>query len=350
MPALRINYLKSKRVGQENIYKESKVKSRKLKVKIMSSNLSKYILITLAYYDVLDYPMTSFEIWKYLTRMNSDESSPEEKISLTDVIKGLESDKLKRIVGKFNGFYFLRGRNHLVEQRIERNKIAERKLKIARRIAKILRFIPFVRMVAVTGRLAMKNTEKKSDLDFFIVLKNKKIFTGRILVTLFVHILGKRRYADKIEDRVCLNYFITNKSLEIKTKDLFSSSEYYFMFPLFGSKTWKKFRERNDWIKKYKINFSPYEISNSKLIGDNMAAKTIRKTGEKILSFDFIENEMRKWQLKRIDSDPRTHQPGSLVMADDKQLIFLPDPQGPKVYDKFRKKIDEIAILSQNLA
>ncbi len=317
----------------------------------MSSNLSKYILTTLAYYDVLDFPMTAFEIWKYLTCIGENPEDGE-KITLADVLRELGNNNLKRFVCEFRGFYFLRGRKYLVEQRIERNKIAEKKLKIAIGITKFLRFVPYVRMVAVSGRLAMKNTEKKSDLDFSIVLKNRKIFTGRLLVTLVVHLLGKRRYGMKIEDRACLNHFLNKKYLEINLKDnftdseyLFSASEYYFLFPLFGSKTFKKFREKNAWIRKYKINYATFESSNLKFVQDILPAKIIRKIGEWSLQADFIEGLLKKWQLERIARDPRTHQDGSVIIANDKRLVFLPEPQGSVIYEKFRKKLDDISIL-----
>ncbi len=38
----------------------------------------------------------------------------------------------------------------------------------------------------------MKNTEIKSDLDLLIILKHGHIFTGRLLTTLLVHIMGKK--------------------------------------------------------------------------------------------------------------------------------------------------------------
>lgn len=320
----------------------------------MSSTISKYILTTLAYYDALDYPMTSFEIWKYLTCLDKDKNitSSEERITLTDIVSELENDKLRIFICNSQGFYFLRGREYLVQQRIERNKLAEKKLKIAIKITKFLRFVPFVRMVAVSGRLAMKNTEKKSDLDFLIALKNKKIFTGRLLVTLIIHILGKRRYGMKIEDRACLNHFLNKKHLEINLKDyfsepeyFFSASEYCFVFPLFGPKTFQKFREQNNWIKKYKINYSSFENSNLKFVEDIWLAKVIRKAGEKILNPDFIEKLLKKWQVERIARDPRTHQSGSVIIANDRRLVFLPEPQGMMTYEKFCKKINDLSIL-----
>jgi len=305
-------------------------------------NLSNSILSTLTYYDVLDYPLTSFEIWKYLIIydiQNKVSSKEKERYSLADIIKELDNKKLEKYIEQSRGFYFLRERKKLVEQRISRNKISQRKFKIIKKVVRWLSFMPYVRMIAITGRVSMKNACKKSDLDFLIILKQGKIFTGRTLVTAMTHILGKRRYADKIMNRVCLNYFIADESLQINTQDFFSSSEYSFMFPVFGWETFQKFQKQNSWIKNYKINYQPDEISNLKIIPDNFWSKLVRGWGENFLEFNFIENKLRKWQMRRINNDPRTHKKGSGVMANDEALVFLPDPQGPKVYEKFKNKL-----------
>lgn len=308
----------------------------------MLNNLSKNISSTIAYYDVMDYPLTAFEVWKYLIKNQSSEEK--EPCSLAEVIKELESEDIKQYSEEFNGFYFLIGRKNLVEQRIKREKTSQKKLKIIKRVVWWLRFVPFVRMVAVTGRVAMKNADEKSDLDLLIALKVGKIFTSRILTTLMVQLLGKRRYGQKITNRICLNYFITDESLEIDAKDIYASSEYNFMFPLFGAEIFQKFQKANAWISDFKINYQADEVFGQKIMADSCWSKNIRKVGEVIFSFDFIEKNLKKWQLKRIMNDPRTHQRGSGVSASDQALVFLPDLQGPKVYGKFREKMTEMGI------
>jgi len=310
------------------------------------TSLSQKIITTLAYYDVLDYPMTPFEIWKYLTIVNNDQAlkTDKEEIDLAGVIKELESKEIKRYVSEFQGYYFLKGRQGVVRQRLERNKIAEQKFKTTRRIVKWLRLVPFVRMVAVTGTLAMKNTKRKSDLDLLIVLEHGHIFTGRTLVTGLVHLLGARRYKNKIADRICLNFFITDKSLEINLQDLFSAHEYSFIFPLFGRKYFHKFQEANRWIKSYKENFAPDMMVNMKMLEDGFGFRMVRNIGEIILSDRFFEHQLKKWQTERIKKDPRTHLPGSMVMADDNALIFLPEPEGPRVFEEFQARLKKLKV------
>lgn len=307
-----------------------------------SPTLEKNILATLVYYDVMDYPMTSFEIHKYLTAFDQQSTADNQQCNLFEIINGLEGESLKNFVEEYRGFYFLKGRRALVEQRLERNKIAESKFKILLKTARWLRFVPYVRMVAATGSLAMKNTEAESDLDILVALKHGKIFTGRTLATLAVHLLGRRRYGKKITNRICLNYFITEKSLEINLKDVFSASEYFFSFPLFGFAVFQRFQAANSWIRNYKPNYRIDDIPNLKLLPDTRCAKFFRQIGEKIFSFNFIENRLKNWQTRRIASDPRTKKAGSMIIANDEMLVFLPEPQSPEVFEKFKDKLADL--------
>lgn len=312
----------------------------------MSDELKKNILATVAYYDGLDYPLTSFEIWKYLLRVANDrqqEEGAERDFSMFDVIRELDSDSMKRHIEECKGFYLLKGRTALAEKRITNNKISARKIKRLRRVVWFLRFIPYVRMIGVTGRLAMKNATEGSDWDLLVVLKAGKIWTGRTLVTLATHLMGKRRYRGRIKDRVCLNYFITDESLEIATKDIFSSHEYFFMFPLFGKGTHERFQAKNKWIKKFRPIYSLTEIDNLKLMDSNKFSEAIKKIGELVLDSRALEDWLGKWQRAKIMKNPKTKKAGSLIQASRESLVFLPEPQGPKVFERFRKKIESLS-------
>src|SRR3989344_781711 len=318
----------------------------------MTKNLSQNILATVCYYDCLDYPLTAFEVWKYMIGITNYElneitdDAGSEKFSLKDVINELEANDLKKYIEEYRGFYFLKGRKNLVPERIKREKISAAKIKKLRRVVWLLRLVPFVRMIGVTGRLAMKNAEEKSDWDILVILKGGKIWTGRTLVTLLVHLIGKRRHKNKIKDRVCLNYFITGDSLEISTRDLYSSNEYYFTFPLFDADIFKKFRLKNRWIKNFKPNYQPEEIGNLRIIKDSWLSRTSRTLGEALFGFDFLEKWLRKWEKGKIMRNPKTREKGGLIIASDEKLIFLPEPQGPEVFERFKNEINKINALT----
>jgi hypothetical protein len=189
----------------------------------------------------------------------------------------------------------------------------------------------------------MKNAKFDSDWDVLVVLKDGRIWTGRTLVTLFSHFLGKRRYRNKTKDRVCLNYFITTGSLEIRNKDLFSANEYFFCIPVFDSnKYFKKFQLKNSWIKEYKPNYYLTDVRNLKAVKETFFSGLVRGGLEKIFNWDSLEKYLRKIELKKIKNNPKTDQEDSLIVADDKALIFLPEPQGPKVFEQFKGRINRL--------
>ncbi|MCK9378941.1 MAG: hypothetical protein M0P97_02240, partial [Candidatus Moranbacteria bacterium] len=301
----------------------------------MKNQVSRNILATLCYYDCLNYPLTSFEIWKYLIHADycniGDDAS--DSISLAEIVEQAEDEELRRVVDLDRGFYFLKGRKGLVDRRLRGNKTAILKTKKMRKFIWFLRFVPFVRMIGVTGRLAMKTAQSKSDWDLLVVLRSGRIWTGRTFFTIASHLMGKRRYGKKIKDRLCLNYFITEKTLEITNKDLFSANEYFFMFPVFDSGSiFEKFQSENSWIKRFHPNYYLARAENYMIIKDGWLSSRVRWVLEKAFNWNWLEEFLEKIEKKKIMNNPKTREKGSLIEASGGALIFLPQPQGPKIF------------------
>lgn len=350
----------------------------------MLSLLSKNILQTIIYYDIFNFPLTSFEIWKYLIA--------EKSFALGEVVEKLDSEELKGKIEGYRGFYFLAGRKELVGRRIQNDKNSVAKFKIAEKATKWLRFVPFVRMIAVTGTLAMKNCEKDSDIDLFVVLEKGRIFTGRLLVTGLVHLLRKRRYGKKIKNRICLNYFVATDRLEIQRKDLFAANEYSFIYPIFDSFTtpiesqvseadqdgkrriradkkiashkninkdsltlfgvtkesasvFNQFCKANfEWIKKFKPNWEiPKLVPAKYFIEDSACRRAVQKFFENLINFlggDRIEAWLKAKQIAWIECNPLTVKEGAYIEATDQNLIFLPEPQGGRIEEEWQRRIN----------
>lgn len=305
----------------------------------MSYLLAKNIAATVTYYDVMDFPLTAFEVWKHLLEYDRERPALTEPVTLAEVWKLLHSGQLSGKIAEKNGLYFLRGREALVEKRIQSEKLSVGKLKRMRRLASVLAFVPYLRMVGATGSLAMKSGAKGSDWDMFVVLKSGKIWIGRTILTLFLHGIGKRRHGKKISNRACLNYFVTDDNLEIATKDLFSAHEYRFLIPLLSFPLFQIFELKNRWIRTYKPNFTPTILPGLWLVQETTFSSRIRSVFEQ--AFDFFDGEawLRSWQQKKIERNPKTHLEGSLIEATDQALVFLPRPRGPRVFQAFKERL-----------
>ncbi len=304
----------------------------------MAYQLAKNIAATVAYYDVMDFPLTAFEIWKHLLRYDRDQ--PEDgPVAFTEVWNILHSGQLSDRVSEKNGFYVLRGREALTRARIIREKFSVQKLKGMKRLTRLLAFVPYVRMIGATGSLSMKHGTAGSDWDMFVVLRSGKIWMGRTILTGFLHLIGKRRHGRHVNNRACLNYFVTDDHLEITSKDLFSAHEYRFLIPLFSFETFQRFEIRNHWIQAYKPNFSLTLLPNLWLGEEAIFAQRIQGVLEYILEYVDGETWLGMWQKKKIERNPKTHLEGSLIEASDQALIFLPNPRGPRVFQAFKERL-----------
>ncbi len=303
----------------------------------MSYQLSKNILATITYYDVLRMPLTAFEVWRHLIVPDGEEGVSPAKFG--DVRRALCSDTLTQKIRTKDGMYFLSGQEALLAERINAEKRSARKLRRLRRLAYVLSAVPYVRMIGATGSLSMKHSSAKSDWDVFVILRSGKIWIGRTLLTGFLHLLGKRRHGKKIRDRVCLNYFITDDALEIGTKDLFSSHEYRFLIPLFNFRLFQIFEIKNRWMRRFRPNFSLTTIPSLWTVPESAPVQNIRRSMERILDFFHLERWLSSWQKAKIARNEKTHLSGSLIETTDRTLIFLPAPRGPKIFQKFKERL-----------
>lgn len=316
----------------------------------MTTQLYKNIIATITYFDVNDYPLTSFEIWKHLIKINSNtnklENEEQDNYSFREILKVLKTEEFKKYVAEKNGFYFLQGRDKIIEKRRQNEVISVYKIKKLQKKVHLLRFTPFVQMICLTGKLSQKNGSNKSDLDVLIVLKSGHIWTGRFLVTFLTQILGWRRHGKKQKNRICLNYYVTEKSLKVPTQDLFSAQEYSFILPLFDNNNYfNKFQRANrEWIQSYKPNYDIYAFKSDLTIADCKFSHFFRLVFERILSFNFIENILRHIQKHKILDNPKTKVIGSLIIANDKHLVFLPEPHGPKIFSEYKARFEALEI------
>jgi len=136
------------------------------------------------------------------------------------------------------------------------NRFSQLKWPVARRAAKILSFIPSIRLVAVTGALAMNNADKNEDIDLMIITAPNRLWLTRLLVLilLFPHL----RRGQKINNRLCLNLWLDETSLNLKTQNLFVAHEICQLKPLYNrDAAYQKFIAANLWYKQFLSNWTP---------------------------------------------------------------------------------------------
>lgn len=214
--------------------------------------LSRSILQTLVYADVFDYPLTADELYRFLIA-----DRPLNRTTFNKAVTQISPDLGQ--INTNNGYYFLRGREKIVALRKKRERWSQEKLRIAQRVAGWLHLIPWIKMAAVTGALAMKNSDREDDIDLLIVSARNRLWSTRFLTVLLVELVAQRRRPgdQQVKDKICLNMFLDEAHLRIpqKEQNLFTAHEACQLKPIWEKDgTYQKFLHVNRWVEKYLMN------------------------------------------------------------------------------------------------
>ncbi len=244
------------------------------------SSLEQAILDTLAYADIFQYPLAQDEIHRYLVGV---------KAALTEVCAALDHMQNHGLLDCRDGFYTLPGRSDLVSIRQARRQTAARLWPNALQYGKLISYLPFVRMVAVTGSLAVNNVEPQADLDYLIVTRPGRVWLARLMVILLV------RWAATRGSVICPNYFLSETSLALPERDLFTAHELVQMVPISGAGVYAAMRRLNAWVTDYLPNASlPWWAA----LGPAAKPPLLQKLGELVLQAPIFDR-LERWEMER---------------------------------------------------
>jgi hypothetical protein len=190
--------------------------------------------------DAFDYPLTQAEIHRYLIRLPLSSETVNDSLNRG----GLVPQRLRRS----GEYYTLPGRESMMHVRRQREAVAQRLWPEAARYGRLIARMPFVRMVAVTGSLAVNNVGPDEDIDYLTVTADDHLWVCRAFVILVV------RWAARRGVKLCPNYFLTERSLQLSAKNLYTAHEVTQMVPLFGLSIYQTLRRVNPWTYHYLPN------------------------------------------------------------------------------------------------
>jgi hypothetical protein len=236
--------------------------------------LERAILEALAYSDIFDCPLRLDEIHRYLPMRAGTEQ----------VLQALKAPN--GFVGEQDDFYFLVGRENIVEIRRQREAHSQKLMRWALMYGRILGALPFIRMVALTGSLAVLNSTKDADFDYMLVTAPNRVWTARAFALLF------NRITKLFGHTLCPNLIISENALAWSTHDLYSARELCQMVPITGMDVYRKLMKTNEWIKDFLPNIEQ--------------ASEVSKTSEALLR-NILELPLRgnlgdrieRWEMKR---------------------------------------------------
>jgi len=215
------------------------------------------IIKTLAYFDIFDTPLTREELYRWAWESPIG--------NFTEFIKNLDALSAQKTISGKDGFYFLPGRTEIIARRERAVSIVEKKMRIARRAARKLRWVPFVAAVFVCNTVALGGVKKSSDIDVFIIIKASRLWLARLLTAFVLSMVGLRRNRKKITNKICLSFYATDDTLNLEPIKIAPNDIYLIywldnLIPIYDpTNLHKKIMEANGWAKKYLPHaFLPY--------------------------------------------------------------------------------------------
>src|SRR3989344_530730 len=300
--------------------------------------LERSIYDTVRFFDLYNMPLTATQIWQNLVVVSSHD---EHHVSLREVQKILAtSEFLKEKTETTWGYVALRGRLFLVKKRLRRHAIAQDKWKIVKRCAPFLAAVPFVRALAGSGSLAIDNTKYSSDLDIFVIVKEGRIWTARLLLLCMSALLGRRRVYGEAHapDMLCLNHYITTSSLLISPdiKNVCMAMQYASLVPIYNDSLIREFHQRNiGWMSRYIRSANRPHAAHRYAIELQGLVLFLKNHIEKLL-YEPLGDVVERFAelLQRYVISRHRSSRGRIVLSYD-ELAFHPDTKVPAMVKQF---------------
>ncbi|HUS15157.1 MAG TPA: hypothetical protein VM536_09095 [Chloroflexia bacterium] len=242
--------------------------------------LARAVLRTLAYSDLFDYPLTAAEIARYLVGDSSGRAAVHEALAHDPV--------LLHLVERQGPFYFLPGRAALVAVRQARRADSLRLWRRAMRYSRLLRQFPFVRMIAVSGALAMQNVAGNPDIDLLVIVTPGRVWICRRLLILAVRAIRLRG------DEICPNFILAADHLALPQQDLFTAHELAQMRPTAGYTVYRRMLDHNGWLRDHLPNAAPWPPRTA-----DPAPLRIQRVAERVLGTRALDG-WERWEMARL--------------------------------------------------
>ena len=312
------------------------------------SPLEQAILRTVTWFDLLSYPLTAFECWQYLYQEGESLGSVDPGQTHTALLNLQRRGVLRSV----SGYWQLAEAPNRLEKRLARARASIAKRKRAQAAARLISYLPWVRMVGLVNTTALEAARPESDIDLFIVLEHGRLFLGRLLITVLVQLRGWRRYGTKVRNRLCLSFYVTTEHLNLRP--LAYADDPYLTFwvsslsPLFGRSTYQQFLVANSWVTEHLPNWlgteSPAVISSLRVAKTPRTIRLVQRWLEVLgntAGSGVLERLARTLELKRIHGHQgsRLGDGTTAVVVSTEVLKFHENDKRPQLAEAWRRAL-----------
>lgn len=293
------------------------------------------IVRTLAYYDLFDHPLRTDEIHLYL---------PAGGVSLYELEGALAELVADGRIMKERGFYYLPHQNRsIVQRRIEMEERGARLWRVARRVAWVMRFTPFIRGVFISGQLCRYVADVDSDIDYFVVTT-----PGRLWIVRTIFVLVRRTLLLNSRTYFCTNYYVTTENLAIRERNPYVACEVASLKPLYNRALFDEFLHQNAWVTDFYPNFTPERIEIRSGVEGGVR---LRRFFERLVPSRlaaYIDRRLmmatrRFWRRKFPDLGPYAFDQALRSRSDESRAH--PHDQAPIVLERYRERLEQYGII-----
>lgn len=235
------------------------------------------IVEAIAYADVFDWPLTGPEVHRFLPV----------RAEPGDVERAIDSPRLRGITTRTGGYLTLAGRERLVGERGRHEAASSALWSRAMGYIGLVARLPFVRLVAVTGSLAVGSAGRDADVDLFIVTEDRRLWLARAMTNAIVRVAAARSIA------LCPNYLVAESAMTLADRDLFTAHEFVQMVPLAGDAALSELLARNHWYREFLPNH-PGPESRVRIADPGTATRW----AERVLRSPVVDR-LERWEMRR---------------------------------------------------
>lgn len=308
----------------------------------MSKQLTQSILKTIAYFDIFSYPLTLQELYRWLWK-------PDGLYNFEQVHQEVMSLKVAGRIETKDGFYFLPNKDAYVNARQDAVILIKQKMQIATKAARCIRYIPFVQAMFVCNTVAGAVPNEKSDIDVFIIAKDKHLWTARLFVTLVFGLLRTKRTKTRIHNKICLSFYTTQsrlnlKDIQISKPDIYLAYWLDQLVPVYDPDAiLQDIYDQNTWVHKKLPNaFQKKAMHSTWTVKPNIFSRVIHFC----LSILYIEWLARYMQLKKMNKNQNSLKDlaDSRVIVCDTMLKFHENDRREFFKKQFKIKCEQIGL------
>ncbi|MDO8497833.1 MAG: hypothetical protein Q7S61_04790 [bacterium] len=292
--------------------------------------MEKDILHVIHYFSLFSYPPTFEDIHMFLSRRTTTHALI---LKLDQLVKKRKIIRKRLKIGQLFTFnsqfstdiYTLPQYSIFLKSVHKKMLLSQSKLHKVRLYLRLLSFVPQIKLVGISGSLAMMNAQKDDDIDLFIISSIGKMWTARFIATCLALGMGMKRKRGVLyaRDKVCLNlvFDVSDLTIPKSKRSEYTAHEVLQMKPIINkSSVYDKFIWDNRWV----VRFFPNQKGRIETYARSVKKKypfkeSVMTHRSKLIMMDVIEKVLRKAQLYFI------HRHTTTERISETQLWFHPD-------------------------